>query len=403
MNPAKAEAPAENPRFSGRVLHIWHNYGSPYSGWIHRLLSHCTRWRPHLLTRRPRDPALTAREYPWPDSAISFLPEQSRLTRHADSARNWLSLRCRGRASSAVTSMIRDLQGRLGLSLVQIHSKRMRYWDYLEGVPLPKAISFYGSDIMQEHGPGHQRRLRRLLQQETRFICTSEALRRQLQELGASLDRIHVVPVGIDSADFPPEEEILRRRGRKPKGDLRIVTVGRLVAPKAPQRLPEVARLLADRGLQFRWTLVGDGELRAEVEEGIRRHGVRDRFEMTGRLPFSEVRSLLIDADLMVHNAVVTPRGGRESLGVVLMEAGAMALPVVSCKVGGIPEVVVNGETGILVDEGDLQGMADGIAELAGDDDLRDRLGRAAMKRTHTTFDSAALAARLETLYDEII
>jgi glycosyltransferase involved in cell wall biosynthesis len=112
---------------------------------------------------------------------------------------------------------------------------------------------------------------------------------------------------------------------------------------------------------------------------------------------------LLWESDIMVHNAIVAPSGEREALGVVLIEAGAMGLPVVSCRVGGIPEAVADGDTGLLADEGDLAGLAERVAMLASDPGLRHKMGLAAMRRARREFDSAFLATKLETVYDRIL
>lgn len=225
---------------------------------------------------------------------------------------------------------------------------------------------------------------------------------RALGLAGYAKESIHVIPVGIRTADFPsPEAVAARLAGRG--GRLRIVTVGRLVDVKAQHDLPRVLRWVLDAGVDARWTLAGDGPLRGEIEAAVRRFGVGDRFALAGELPFAKVRDLLLESDLMVHNAVMTPEGRRESLGVVLMEAGAMGLPVVSCRVGGIPEVVVDGQTGVLVPERDGPAMAEAIVRLARDPEECRRQGLAAVERIRAHFDSDVLASRLEDLYDRLM
>jgi len=127
-----------------------------------------------------------------------------------------------------------------------------------------------------------------------------------------------------------------------------------------------------------------------------------DRFVVKGSLPFAAVSDLLWTSDIMVHNAMVNPGGGREALGVTLMEAGAVGLPVVSCRVGGIPEVVIDNETGFLVESGDLDAMADKVVLLVKKSDLRCQMGIAAMRHVRKSFDSNLLAAKLENLYDTV-
>ena len=137
-----------------------------------------------------------------------------------------------------------------------------------------------------------------------------------------------------------------------------------------------------------------------EVVRNARDLGVAERFVLRGSIPASELHDLQWDTDIMVHNAIVAPDGGRECLGVALIEAGALGIPVVSCKVGGIPEVIVDDVTGFLVESGDLPGMAEKVMRLCRDAELRLTIGLAALAHTRRAFDSKLLAQRLESVYD---
>jgi colanic acid/amylovoran biosynthesis glycosyltransferase len=288
-------------------------------------------------------------------------------------------------------------------NIVHMHSGPSFFWDSLQGISVPKVVSFYGSDILRNHRRKYMKRLKRLVHRPYTFVVTSYALSEALKGLGAPNDRIHVIPVGIDLRNFPEQGLITEWRHEHRDCDVSILTVGRLIDFKAPQMLPQVARILRDRGLGFKWTLVGDGPLKGLVSRNVAKFGVEDCFQFVGSLPFDEVCKLMKDADLMVHNAVVAPDGGREALGVVLIEAAAMGLPVVSCRVGGIPEVVLNGETGLLVEQGDLEGMANNALRLAQNRELRIQMGMKAMRHARTVFDTARLSELMEDLYDTLI
>jgi glycosyltransferase involved in cell wall biosynthesis len=212
-----------------------------------------------------------------------------------------------------------------------------------------------------------------------------------------------VIPVGIAAASLPAEAEVCQARAQRAgNGPLRLITVGRFIPCRAHADLADVARQLAAQGLDFRWILVGDGTEVARFEDRAQSLGVRDRFELTGSLPFAAVQELLIAADIMVLNAVIAPSGEREALGVSLIEGSALGLPVVSCRVGGIPEIVTDGETGFLVAAGDATALAERILQLARDPDLRLQLGAAAMARARQRFSSERLAAQLEAFYDRV-
>jgi glycosyltransferase involved in cell wall biosynthesis len=270
---------------------------------------------------------------------------------------------------------------------------------------VPVVVSVYGSDVIRAatSRTRYLADLRSLLARGIPFVAESHFLKGILVDMGASPDRVFVVPVGIDLAEQPDVELTRQHRlSRRDARPIRILTIGRLVDYKAPQKLPAVAKILKDRGLNFEWSLVGEGPLLDEVRSGTQALGVADRFKLRGGIPFAELKDLLWSSDLMVHNAIVAPDGGRECLGVALIEAQAVGIPVVSCKVGGIPEAVADGQTGLLVEEGDQEAMADAIMRLAADPALRCDMALAGMRRARDRFDSAKLAAQLESVYDAI-
>ena len=105
----------------------------------------------------------------------------------------------------------------------------------------------------------------------------------------------------------------------------------------------------------------------------------------------------------MVHAGIIAPDGGRESFGVALVEASAASLPIVSVRVGGIPEIVSDGETGLLTEVGDVEGMAERVITLATDRQLRESFGEAARLRALEKFDSQTQVSRLEEFYQGLL
>ena len=144
------------------------------------------------------------------------------------------------------------------------------------------------------------------------------------------------------------------------------------------QDLVEALGLLAD--LPFKATLVGDGPLRESLETRVRELGLAERVQFLGRRPHSEIPELLRGFDLLAMPS------RQEAWGVAAAEASATAIPVVATRIGGIPEVVIDGETGLLVPAQDPPALAAAIRLLAGDPDLRHRLGEAGRERVVSLF-----------------
>ncbi len=214
-----------------------------------------------------------------------------------------------------------------------------------------------------------------------------------LAECGTGVrDRIHVVHCGVDTEVFEPEPR------SSAGGPLRILSIARFHEVKGHRFLVEACRLLQKRGVDFRCDLVGEGPLRARIEKSIRAAGIADRVISHGARPRPEVVQLLAQADVLAQPSVVAANGEREGIPVSLMEAMATGLPVVASELSGIPELVQDGVSGLLVKPGDADALADALQRLAADPELRSRLGHAAVEKVRGDFDLTTNVARLAEL-----
>jgi glycosyltransferase involved in cell wall biosynthesis len=176
-----------------------------------------------------------------------------------------------------------------------------------------------------------------------------------------------VIRNGIDAAARPARQETHPPR---------IVAVGRLQAPKDPLSL--VRALAKLRGRHFHALIVGDGPDRPAVEAELRRLELTEAVDLTGER--EDV------AEILAASAVFVLSSRSEAFPMSVLEAMAAGLPVVATRVGGLPELVVEGETGLLVPAGDPEELAAAIARLLDDPDLRERFGSAGRARVETHF-----------------
>jgi len=237
-----------------------------------------------------------------------------------------------------------------------------------------------------------------------RFVVTISEQNRRLFEgwYGSSATaKVAVIHCGADPAVFtasPAEPGTARPVGGSAATLLRILSIASLQPQKGQRFLIDACRLLVDRGLAVQCQLVGEGEERSALLGRIRELGLQDVVELLGSQPRDRVAELLGRADVVVQPSVVLRSGKTEGIPVALMEALAAERAVVASRLSGIPELVVDGETGLLVEPGNPIALADAIQRLAGDPDLRGRLGRAGRELVLAEFDlrrnTAALADR---------
>jgi glycosyltransferase involved in cell wall biosynthesis len=210
-------------------------------------------------------------------------------------------------------------------------------------------------------------------------IAVSRFSAARLVSLGVASSKIHVVPCGVQVPDQPTP----RTEGEK----VRCIAVGRMVRKKAPLLTLEAFHLACAACRFLHLDYVGDGELFSAAQKFVRDHNLADRVTLHGAQPHDLVQRLMHNADIFLQHSITDPKtGDEEGLPVSVLEAMAHSLPVVSTRHAGIPEAVEEGITGYLVNEGDSTGMADRLAALARDPELRSSFGLAGWHRAKEHF-----------------
>lgn len=191
-------------------------------------------------------------------------------------------------------------------------------------------------------------------------------------------DRVHRIYNGLDFAEF--------ERADFSSTPPLIIAVGRLIPKKGFSDLIRACALFAEHGTSFRCEIVGEGLLEKELRRQIDELRLQNDVELTGAKPQTQLRRRLAAANVFVLPSVIDPDGGRDNLPTVIMEAMATGLPVVSTNIGGIPEMVIENETGFLVQPGDAAAMADAIERVINDPSLAQRLGQFGYERAQALF-----------------
>ena len=205
-------------------------------------------------------------------------------------------------------------------------------------------------------------------------------------------DRIHRIYNGLDLAPFV--------RADFSSTPPLIVAVGRLIPKKGFADLIRACRLLMERGKSFRCEIIGEGPLEEELHQQIAQLGLQGCVELPGAKPQHEIRKYFAAASAFVLPSVIDPDGGMDNLPTVIMEAMAAGLPVISTAVGGIPEMVIQSETGFLVPPGDVAALAGAIERLFNEIGLPRRLGERGFQRAKELFSIEKNVRSLLALID---
>jgi len=266
---------------------------------------------------------------------------------------------------------------------------------------LPLIVSFHGSDATATQVKnvavpyGHRRYLAnksRLQQYASQVIAVSEFVKSKLLMQGYAEEQVKVHYIGVDTKMFSPKTG---------ESEPIVLFVGRLVERKGVGYLIRAMAAIQNELPNLELVVIGDGPLRSELE-ALANASLR-KYRFLGAQTPEAVRNWMSVARIFAAPSVKVKSGEEEGFGIVFIEAQAMEKPVVSFDSGGIGEAVEHGVTGFLAQERDWHGLAEYIALLARDLDLRRKMGLAGRARVLRLFDLETQTELLEEMYSEVV
>ncbi len=215
-----------------------------------------------------------------------------------------------------------------------------------------------------------------------------------LQSIAPQGKPIHKVYHGIDLDLFSSDKE------HSSSAPYEIFTVARFTAKKGLPTVFRALKKLDEKGVDFSYKIVGDGDEREQTLPLLEELGIAHRYTWLGTKPHEEVLELYRKADLFALGCEIAENGDRDGIPNVLAESMAMSVPVVATTVSGIPELIENGKTGLLVEPGDHESMADAMEKMLTDQEFRKSVIPAAKERVHEIFDNKYWINKLADVYE---
>jgi len=271
---------------------------------------------------------------------------------------------------------------------------------------LPLVTSFYGIDASPLRFP--KSFYRKLFCKGDLFLVLSEDMKKDLLQLGCPENKIRIHHVGVDLAEISKlksqisKSASLASSGRAGSKFKTILSIGRLVKKKGFEDLIQAFKLVLDEVPQVKLKIIGGGPLEGSLRELVRKLGLEKQVKFLGPQPYKAALEELSQADVFALASHKTIEGDKEGTPVVLMEAQAMGVPVVSTRHAGIPEVVANEKTGLLVEERDINGLAKAIIRILKNPELGHRLGEEGRKHIEKNYNIKRQVEKLVEIYREL-
>ncbi len=307
----------------------------------------------------------------------------------------WTQLPLRGLRGAVAAGRLRKMFGELKPDIVHVHDAASQVpacWAVARAWGMARAPGPRVVITRRNTSPVRYRRgIWKYGHLYDRVICVSEAVKRELARARISAEKLVVIPDFVDCDHFDPRAVPAGRGDGRPT----VVTVGRLTAEKGHEVLLRAMAAVSRALPRARLVVCGRGPLEGALRQQAASLGLAEAVSFAGFAP--DVRVHLAAADVFAMPSL------SEGLGVAALEAMAMGLPVVASDAGGLPESVVDGETGLVAPAGRPEPLAEALLSLLRDPERARAMGRAGQKRARERYHRPRVVDRIVSLYHEAL
>jgi len=354
---------------------------------IYRQITGISRFRCHVFAQKREN---TAR---FPFEPLTLLPKpsshwlrriwQKQILKHPIQIYQWEAERIASELRRVKADILHIYFGHIGVHLLPL----------IEICPVPVVLSFHGADVRVDmESSAHRKAMQQVLSKVNLVLARSESLMEGLIELGCPKEKIRLHRTGIPLEDLPFTERKL-----PPDASWKLVQACRLIPKKG---LRTSIRAYAEFLKSFpkaSFCIAGEGPMLGELRQYCDELGVK--VEFPGFLSQQALRQRYLDSHLFLHPSQIGEDGNQEGVPNAMLEAMATGMPVLATHHGGIPEAVQNGVSGILVEEGDWEGLVRGMLELVNNPTAYQAMSHAAHEAVVEKFEQKNQIRALEGYY----
>jgi len=256
---------------------------------------------------------------------------------------------------------------------------------------------FRGSDL-SKHIKENPRKYDQLFVIGDLFLPVCNFFRERLMSLGCNSKKIIVQYSAVDCKKF-----LFKERTLQPNDTIQIITVARLTEKKGLEYAIKAIKKLSQKFPNFEYKIVGTGPLKKELEQLVTKLNMQEKVKLLGWASQDKVATLLNEAHIFIHPSVTDYKGSQEGIPNALKEAMAQGLPVVGTFHAGIPELIKDGVSGLLVPEKNAPALAKKIAFLIKNPDLWKKMGLAARKKIKNKFSKEKTNDALVEIFQNLL
>jgi glycosyltransferase involved in cell wall biosynthesis len=248
----------------------------------------------------------------------------------------------------------------------------------VEHLKIPMVVHFHGYDAsVKSILADYKEQYKKMFAYVKAVIVVSKKMKQTLIDCGCSAEKLIVSVYGPDPVFF---------NINPCRNSQQFIAIGRFVEKKAPNVTILAFKKVTDKFPKAKLVMIGDGDLLSSCKELATNLGIRSNVEFTGVLVSKQIQTIMEKSIAFVQHSVIAENGDSEGTPVAILEAQAASLPVISTYHAGIPDVVINNETGLLVKERDIDGMAKNMLRLLKEENMSKNLGEAGRSRITENF-----------------